>query len=377
MRKKTALIHGAHQGDRHFGAMATPIYQSSTFRQAPDHPGPYQYSRGANPSRQALEDQIALLEEGERGFAFASGMAAITAVMMLLRPGDQVLLTQDLYGGTYRLMEQVMAPFGLKACYVDSSQPQEVAAAITPDSRMLYVETPANPLLSITDLSAMASLAQQHGLLLVVDNTFATPYWQNPLALGADLVVHSATKYLGGHSDLLAGLAVSRSAELGRRLFRIQASTGAVLGPQDCFLLQRGIKTLGVRMEGIEDNARQLAPWLAAQQAVRRLYYPGLAAPEAKAAHQRQCGGFGGIISLELDSAERALALARGCHYFALADSLGAVESLINLPARMSHGALPAATRQRLGISDSLVRLSVGLEDIDDLKADLAQALAP
>ncbi|WKE66465.1 aminotransferase class I/II-fold pyridoxal phosphate-dependent enzyme [Gallaecimonas kandeliae] len=373
MRKKTRLLHGAGSTDQASGALAVPIYQVSTFDQREKRP--YQYSRAANPTRSALEARIAELEGGCRGFAFASGMAAITTVMMLLSPGDKVLMTADLYGGTYRLVSQVLKRFQIAVQFVDSSDSQAVAAALGPDIAMLYVETPANPLLSVTDLRAMAGLAQASGALLVVDNTFATPYWQNPLALGADLVLHSATKYIGGHSDVLAGLAVVRDESLGHRLHRLQASTGAVLGPQDSFLLLRGLKTLGVRMEAIEETTEILAGWLNQHPAVQRLYYPGLAVPTQRAVHDSQCGGYGGIISLELGDAARAQALARNCRYFTLADSLGAVESLVNLPASMSHGALPAELRARLGITDSLVRLSIGLEDVEDLREDLAQAL--
>lgn len=374
MRKKTALIHGHHHDDA-MGSISPPIYQSSSFTHI-GNDSAFRYSRGGNPTRQNLEELIAHLEGGQRGFAFATGMAAITTVLMMLKSGDELVICADLYGGTFRVIEQVLSQMNVAIRFVDASDSAAVKAAVTAQTKMLYIETPSNPLLKVTDIAAMAEIAKAHDIPLVADNTFATPYWQNPLAHGADIVIHSATKYLGGHSDLMAGLVVTRDDIYGKRIKRLQNTIGAILGPQDSFLLIRGMRTLGLRMEAIEANTRVLAEWLKGHPAVKKMYYPGFADAASKAVHDKQSDGYGGVITIELESQQKAEELARRCRYFVLADSLGAVESMINISAQMSHGSFPVKERLALGISDSLVRLSVGIEDVEDLKEDLAQALA-
>ncbi|MGP3559719.1 bifunctional cystathionine gamma-lyase/homocysteine desulfhydrase [Geobacillus sp. BK01] len=376
MRRKTMLIHGGIPGDPHTGAVSVPIYQVSTYKQEEvgKHKG-FEYSRTGNPTRAALEKLIADLEGGEAGFAFASGMAAITAVMMLFQSGDHIVLTDDVYGGTYRVMANVLNRFGLEATFVDTSDIANIEAHIRPNTKAIYVETPTNPLLKITDLQAAAAVARARGLLTIVDNTFSTPYFQTPLELGADIVIHSATKYLGGHSDVVAGLAVVRTAELAERLHFVQNSTGGVLGPQDSWLLMRGMKTLGVRMEEHEQNARAIAAFLSEHPAVTRVYYPGLPEHPNHELAKRQMRGFGGMISFDVGSLERAETVLSRVRYFTLAESLGAVESLISLPGKMTHASIPKERREQLGITDGLIRLSVGLEDVNDLLDDLAQAL--
>ncbi|AKM19845.1 bifunctional cystathionine gamma-lyase/homocysteine desulfhydrase [Geobacillus sp. FSL K6-0789] len=376
MRRKTMLIHGGIAGDPYTGAVSVPIYQVSTYKQEEvgKHKG-FEYSRTGNPTRAALEKLIADLEGGEAGFAFASGMAAITAVMMLFQNGDHIVLTDDVYGGTYRVMTNVLNRFGLEATFVDTSDVANIEAHIRPNTKAIYVETPTNPLLKITDLQAAAAIARARGLLLIVDNTFSTPYFQTPLALGADIVIHSATKYLGGHSDVVAGLAVVRTPELAERLHYVQNSTGGVLGPQDSWLLMRGIKTLGVRMEEHERNARAIAAFLAEHTSVARVYYPGLPNHPNHELAKQQMRGFGGMISFDVGSLERAENVLSRVRYFTLAESLGAVESLISLPGKMTHASIPKERREQLGITDGLIRLSVGLEDVNDLLDDLAQAL--
>ncbi|AMX82815.1 cystathionine gamma-synthase [Geobacillus subterraneus] len=376
MRRKTLLIHGGIPGDPHTGAVSVPIYQVSTYKQEKvgKHKG-FEYSRTGNPTRAALEKLIADLEGGEAGFAFASGMAAITAVMMLFDSGDHIVLTDDVYGGTYRVMANVFNRFGLEATFVDTSDIANIEAHIRPNTKAIYIETPTNPLLKITDLQAAAAIARAHGLRLIVDNTFSTPYFQTPLELGADIVIHSATKYLGGHSDVVAGLAVVRTAELAERLHYVQNATGGILGPQDSWLLMRGIKTLGVRMEEHEQNARAIAAFLAEHQAVTRVYYPGLPEHPNHELAKKQMRGFGGMISFDVGSLERAETVLSRVRFFTLAESLGAVESLISLPGKMTHASIPKERREQLGITDGLIRLSIGLEDVNDLLDDLAQAL--
>ncbi|MGJ3204070.1 bifunctional cystathionine gamma-lyase/homocysteine desulfhydrase [Geobacillus sp. FJAT-46040] len=376
MRRKTMLIHGGIPGDPHTGAVSVPIYQVSTYKQEEvgKHKG-FEYSRTGNPTRAALEKLIADLEGGEAGFAFASGMAAITAVMMLFQSGDHLVLTDDVYGGTYRVMTNVLNRFGLEATFVDTSDVANIEAHIRPNTKAIYIETPTNPLLKITDLQAAAAIARAHGLLLIVDNTFSTPYFQTPLELGADIVIHSATKYLGGHSDVVAGLAVVRTPELAERLHYVQNSTGGVLGPQDSWLLMRGMKTLAVRMEEHEENARQIAVFLAEHKAVKRVHYPGLPDHPNHELAKKQMRGFGGMISFDVGSLELAEKVLSRVRYFTLAESLGAVESLISLPGKMTHASIPKERREQLGITDGLIRLSVGLEDVNDLLDDLAKAL--
>lgn len=376
MKFLSKLIHGGTSEDPHTGAVSVPIYQASTYRQQSPgvHLG-YEYSRTGNPTRAALEALIAELEEGLAGFAFASGMAAISTVLLLFRAGDHLVVSDDVYGGTYRVLEQVFKRFGLSYTAVDTSQVDMVAAAIKPHTRAVFIESPTNPLLRISDIEAIRRLAREHGLLTIVDNTFLTPYLQQPLVLGADIVLHSATKYLGGHSDLVAGLVVVKSEELKKSLHFLQNAVGAVLAPQDSWLLMRGIKTLGVRMDRHEANAQQISRFLADHPQVTALYYPGLPTHGGHEVMQRQARGFGAMLSFEVATAKQALGLLSSLKLITLAESLGGVESLISLPAAMTHAAIPAEQRERLGISDRLIRLSVGIEDVEDIKADLAAAL--
>ncbi|HYG57152.1 MAG TPA: aminotransferase class I/II-fold pyridoxal phosphate-dependent enzyme, partial [Symbiobacteriaceae bacterium] len=336
----------------------------------------YEYSRTGNPTRAALEALIADLEGGARGLAFGSGLAALTTILMLFDAGDHLVIGDDVYGGTFRLQDKVFRRFGLEATYVDTSDPRLVEEAIRPGTtKALLIETPTNPLLKITDLAAMEQIAHSHGLLFVVDNTFMTPYWQRPLEHGADIVWHSATKYLGGHSDVVGGLLVTRDPGLGDRLAFLQNAAGGVPGPQDCFLLIRGMKTLAVRMKEHEANARTLVEWLSQHPLVVKVFYPGLPAHPGHETHKRQSAGFGGMISFDVDSGDLADRMLRKVRLFTLAESLGAVESLIEIPARMTHGSIPPDRRALLGITDGLIRISVGIEDPGDLIADLEQAL--
>ncbi|MYL30333.1 bifunctional cystathionine gamma-lyase/homocysteine desulfhydrase [Halobacillus halophilus] len=376
MRKKTQLIHGGITGDEKTGAVSVPIYQVSTYAQdgVGQHRG-YEYSRTGNPTRFALEELIKDLEGGHRGFAFGSGMAAITAVLMTFNHGDHIIFTDDVYGGTYRLVSQVINRFGLEASFVDTSDTANIEAAITDRTKAVYVETPTNPLLKITDLDRTAELAKTHDLTFIVDNTFSTPYWQNPLEHGADIVLHSATKYLGGHSDVVAGLVVVNSEELAEDVHFVLNSSGGILGPQDSWLLMRGIKTLGIRMEEIEENTRQFVEFLQELPEVTDIYYPGLSSHKGHDVHSGQARGNGGMISFDIGSAEKADQVLRHVNYFTLAESLGAVESLISVPAQMTHASIPEDRRDELGITAGLVRVSIGLEDIEDLKEDFLQAL--
>lgn len=377
MKKKTKLIHGGIPTDPQTGAVSTPIYQVSTYKQdeVGKHKG-FEYSRSGNPTRHALEELIKDLEGGERGFAFGSGMAAITAVMMLFNSGDHVVLTDDVYGGTYRVMTKVLNRLGIESTFVDSSNPASIEEAIRENTKAVYIETPTNPLLKITDIKEAAALAKKHDLHTIVDNTFSTPYWQNPLALGADIVLHSATKYLGGHSDVVAGLVVVNSDQLAEDLFFVQNSTGGVLGPQDSWLLIRGIKTLGLRMEEHEINTKKIVDFLLQHPKVSKVYYPGLESHPNHEIAKAQASGFGGMVSFDVGSEANADRLLTNTKYFTLAESLGAVESLISVPARMTHASIPKDRRDELGITDGLVRISVGLEDVEDLIEDIDQALS-
>jgi cystathionine gamma-lyase / homocysteine desulfhydrase len=376
VRKKTKLIHGGISGDPLTGAVSVPIYQVSTYKQegVGGHKG-FEYSRTGNPTRHALEELIKDLEDGKAGFAFGSGMAAITAVMMLFNSGDHILLTDDVYGGTYRVMSKVLNRFGIDSTFVDTSKLENIEKEIKPNTKAIYIETPTNPLLKITDIASASEIAKKHDLLTIVDNTFSTPYWQQPLKNGADIVLHSATKYLGGHSDVVAGLVVVNSEKLAEDLHFIQNSTGGVLGPQDSWLLMRGMKTLGVRMEEHEASTRRIVQFLEEHPAVKKVYYPGLASHPNHDIAKKQSGGFGGMVSFDVGSEEKADSLLRNLQYFTLAESLGAVESLISVPAKMTHASIPPERRAELGITDGLIRISVGLEDVDDLIEDLEQAL--
>jgi cystathionine gamma-lyase len=373
----TLAIHAGQEADPATGATVVPIYATSTYTQeAPGKHKGYEYSRSGNPTRTALETCLAALEASERGLAFASGLAATTAVLSTLKPGDEVAASADLYGGTYRLLERVFKPWGLVCKYTEDPSPAGFRRIIGPATKLVWVETPTNPLLQLVDIAAVAELAHRAGAVLAVDNTFASPYLQQPLKLGADLVVHSTTKYLGGHSDVIGGAVVGRR-DLLQPIAFYQNSAGGVPGPFDAWLTLRGLKTLAVRMERHCANARRLAAWLAEQPTVRRVYYPGLPGHPGHELARRQMRDFGGMISVSLKGGkEAALRLLTRTRLFSLAESLGGVESLIGHPATMTHASIPAEVRQARGIDDGLVRLSVGIEDADDLQEDLRQALS-
>ena len=374
----TRAIHAGQEPDPETGAVVVPIYQTSTYAQSAvgEHKG-YEYSRTGNPTRTALERCVASLEGGRHGLAFASGMAAESAIMQLLKPGDHTVAVDDLYGGTYRLFKRVLEPMGLTFSFVDGSEIQAVEAAFTDKTRMVWLESPTNPLLKLVDIAAVSRLAHEHGALVVVDNTFMSPYLQQPLALGADIVVHSATKFLGGHSDVVAGVLVVKTDELNERLAFIQNAVGGIPGPLDAWLVLRGIKTLAVRMREHDKNARLVAEFLAEHERVERVHYPGLPSHPQHALATRQMSGFGGMISFEVRGGlPAARRLVERTRVFTLAESLGGVEALIELPAAMTHASIPAETRRAHGVADGLVRISVGIEDVADLISDLDRALS-
>lgn len=377
MNKKTQLIHGGVTTDPYTGAVTTPIYQTSTYIQDDigDMRQGYEYSRSANPTRTALEGLIADLEEGQFGYAFGSGMAAISAVIMLLDKGDHLLINSDVYGGTYRALSKVFTRFGIEADFIDTTQIDEIEQYIKPETKMLYIETPSNPLLRVTDIKKSAELAKSHNLISVVDNTFMTPYFQNPLKFGIDIVLHSATKYLGGHSDVVSGLVATNNETLAERIGFIQNSTGGVLGPQDSYLLIRGIKTLGIRMEQVQRNTLEIIAMLQEHNAVRQVFHPSIATHLNHDIHQRQTEGHTGVVAFEVADIESAKQVIKASKYFTLAESLGAVESLISVPALMTHASIPKDIREKEGIADGLIRLSVGIEGTEDLVEDLKAAL--
>lgn len=375
MHLSTKLIHGGISEDPLTGAVSVPIYQTSTYRQKKvGQPGDFEYSRSGNPTRLALEELIAELEGGVKGFAFGSGLAAIHATLSLFQPGDHLILGDDVYGGTFRLLEHVFKPLGLSYTMVDSRELSQLEDALTDHTKALYLESPSNPLLKIIDLEKSAAWAKEHKLITIVDNTFATPYLQQPLALGADIVLHSGTKYLGGHSDLVAGLATTNKEELAEKIGFYQNSVGGVLGPQDSWLLQRGIKTLGIRMEAHQKNAETIANYLADHGDVAKVYYPSLADHPGHEIAAKQMRGFGGMVAFELVDESKVAEFVEALKVITLAESLGGVESLIEVPAIMTHASIPKEKREASGIKDGLIRLSVGIEDITDLKNDLEQA---
>ncbi|HWS29763.1 MAG TPA: aminotransferase class I/II-fold pyridoxal phosphate-dependent enzyme [Clostridia bacterium] len=374
---ESALIHGGIYGDKQTGAVNVPIYQTSTYEQESlGHHRGYEYSRTGNPTRAALEALIAELERGKSGFAFASGMAAITAVLSLFRTGDKILISSNVYGGTYRVLDKVFKNFGIGYSMENTTDLAALEKKITPEVNAILVESPANPLLTVTDLKAVAALARKHKILSIVDNTFMTPYLQRPIELGANIVIHSATKYLGGHSDLVAGLVVTDSQQLSERIAFIQNATGGVLQPFDSFLLIRGIKTLGVRMDRHVENAVKAAEYLKAHKAVKKVYYPGLPDAQGYQVNRAQAKNGGAMISFELNENYDIKTFFSSLKLVALAESLGGVESLVCHPASMTHASIPYATRQKVGITDGLIRLSVGIENIGDLLADLEQAIS-
>ena len=374
---ETGLIHGGIYGDQYTGAVNVPIYQTSTYEQQGlgQNKG-WEYSRTGNPTRAALEALIAELEGGSHGFAFASGMAALTAVLSLFKSGDKIIISSNVYGGTFRVLDKIFKNFNISYSIEDTTDLEGLDKKITDDVKAILVETPANPLLTITDLEGIAKIAKKHGILSIVDNTFMTPYLQRPIEQGIDIVVHSATKYLGGHSDVVAGLAVVHNKELAERLAFIQNATGGVLGPFDSFLLIRGIKTLGVRLDRHTENALKIAKWLTGQSAVKKVYYPGLESAQGYEINKKQAKNGGAMISFELKENYDHKTFFSSLGLISLAESLGGVESLACHPASMTHASIPREIREKVGITDGLIRLSVGIEGAEDLIADLQQAIA-
>ncbi len=378
MKFATKAVHAGAEPEPQTGAVMTPIYQTSTYAQsAPGEHKGYEYSRTHNPTRTRLHEALAALENGTEAFVFSSGMGAIDTVMKLLNPGDEVISTNDLYGGTYRLFTKTFARYGLKFHFVNLADLSQIEQCISEKTRWIWVETPTNPTLNIIDIEAVCNLAKKHGVKVAVDNTFASPYLQNPLDLGADLVMHSITKYLGGHSDTVMGGLITKDVQIAEQIAFNQNATGAVPGPQDCFLVLRGIKTLHLRMERHCQNAGQIVEFLRLHPAVDKVYYPGLPTHPNHDVAKRQMKGFGGMISFTLknNTTEAAVKVLSSTRLFALAESLGGVESLIGHPATMTHASIPKEEREKTGVTDSLIRLSVGVEDADDLIEDLAQAL--
>ena len=378
MKFNTKTIHGKQHPDKAYGAVMPPIYQTSTYAQTKpgEHLG-YAYSRSKNPTRHALENSFASLENGEFGLAFGSGMAAIDAVLKLLEPGDEVISTNDLYGGTYRLFTGIFKKFGIKFHFVGMEATHTIASYVNQKTKLIWVETPTNPMMSIIDIKAIAQVAQKNKILLAVDNTFATPYLQQPLLLGADIVMHSATKYIGGHSDLVMGALVVNDKDLADRLYFIQNASGAICGPQDSFLALRGIKTLHVRMQRHCENGEAIAQYLKQHPKVNKVYWPGFEDHPNHQIAKEQMSAYGGMISFNTkeDSLENTIKVLEKLKIFTLAESLGGVESLAGHPVTMTHGAIPKEEREKIGVTDSLIRLSVGIEDVDDLIADLENAL--
>lgn len=374
MKKNSILIHGGISTDERTGAVNVPIYQTSTYKQSKfgENTG-YEYSRTGNPTREALEKLIADIEGGNRGFAFASGLAAISAVLSLFKSGDKILITNNLYGGTFRILNQVFSNFNIKYEIVDDFDRLE--EQIKDDVKAVFIETPTNPLLDVVDIKKVSSVANKKGILTIVDNTFMSPYLQNPLLLGADIVVHSATKYLGGHSDLVAGLAIVKDEKLGERLHFIQNATGGILQPFDSFLLIRGIKTLSVRMDRHEENARFIADKLSKSSNIKKVYYTGLKSHKGHEIQKSQASGFGGVISFVLNDELDFKKFVEGLELITFGESLGGVESLACHPASMTHATLPKELRERIGITDNLIRISVGIEDKEDILKDIQNAL--
>ncbi|ATW28006.1 trans-sulfuration enzyme family protein [Candidatus Formimonas warabiya] len=373
---ETKVVHGCKSFDPHTGSISFPIYQSATFR----HPGlnqstGYDYSRETNPTREELEKTLARLENGKAGFAFSSGMAAIATITELFSPGDHIVVSDDLYGGTYRLFEEICQRHGLEFTYIDTSNLGNLNASLKKNTRALFIETPSNPMMKVTDIQELVRIAKSLDLITIVDNTFLTPYFQRPLELGADIVVHSGTKYLGGHNDVLSGFIVIKDGTFEEKLKLIQKSIGAVLSPFDSWLVLRGMKTLGLRLEKQQHNAIRIANWLKGHPLVEKVYYVGLPEHEGFAISQKQCAGFGGMISFTIKKAEFVEKILRDVKIIAFAESLGGVESLITYPMVQTHGSIPQEIRERLGVNEKLLRLSVGIEAVQDLIDDLDQAM--
>jgi cystathionine beta-lyase/cystathionine gamma-synthase len=378
MKSNTKVVHAGMHPDPSTGAIMTPIYQTSTYvQEAPGVNKGFEYARSQNPTRKALEEAVAVIENGQYGLVFGSGVAATDALMRLFKPGDEIICSSDMYGGTYRLFSKIYEPYGFKFVYVDTADAAKVKASINENTKLLWIETPTNPLMNITDIKAMAEISKEAGVLLCVDNTFASPYLQNPLDLGADIVMHSATKYLGGHSDVIQGCLVMNDAVLREKLYFIQKSCGAVPGPMDCFLVLRGIKTLALRMKAHSENGAKIAHWLRNHPKIDKVYWPGFEDHPGYQIAKAQMKDFGGMVSFEMknDSVDEVKRVMMATKLFSLAESLGGVESLINHPASMTHASIPREERIKNGLRDSLIRLSVGIEDADDLIADLKQAI--
>jgi cystathionine beta-lyase/cystathionine gamma-synthase len=378
MKPATKYIHAGMTPDPSTGAIIPPIYQTSTYvQEAPAVNKGYEYARSQNPTRKALEEAYAIIENGKYALAFSSGVAATDAVIKLLEPGNEVICANDMYGGTYRLFTKVFEKFGIRFVYVDTTNADNIKNAVTANTKLIWIETPTNPLMNITDIAVVASISKSKNILLAVDNTFASPALQNPLDMGADIVMHSATKYLSGHSDVIQGSLMMNDKDLRDKLYFIQKSCGAVPGPMDCFLVLRGIKTLGLRMKAHSENGAKIAHWLKAHPKVAKVYWPGFEDHPGYAVAKKQMKDFGGMISFELknDSIEEARRVLSSTHLFSLAESLGGVESLINHPASMTHASIPREERIKNGLHDSLIRLSVGVEDGDDLIEDLKKAI--
>tara|TARA_Y100001968_G_scaffold328583_1_gene376051 strand:+ start:466 stop:1611 length:1146 start_codon:yes stop_codon:yes gene_type:complete len=379
MKFATKAIHAGQSNDPTTGAIMTPIYQTSTYVQTKpgNHKG-YEYSRTGNPTRNALENNLASLEGGKHGLCFSSGLAAIDAIIKLLSPGDEVISTNDLYGGSYRIFKKIFENFGIKFHFTAMNDVKEIENLVSSSTKMIWIETPTNPMLNIIDISAISKISKSNDLLLVVDNTFATPYLQKPLKLGADIVMHSLTKYMGGHSDLIMGAVICNDDVIAEKLFFIQNSCGAVPGPNDSFLVLRGIKTLHIRMQRHCENAKKIAKFLKTQNKVDRVYWPGFSEHPNHIIAKNQMKDFGGMVSFTLkeNTLKNAIKLVSSTCYFTLAESLGGVESLIGHPASMTHAAIPKEEREKSGVIDSLIRLSVGIEDIEDLRIDLEKAIS-
>jgi len=374
---QTDAIHAGQKPDPATGAIMTPVFQTSTYVQEEigKHKG-FEYSRTQNPTRGAMEANIATLEKGRHGIAYASGMAAISSIVQLLQQGDHIICTDNVYGGTFRVFDAVFKKFGVSFSFVNTADFDAVEKAVRPETRLIFVETPTNPMLTLTSLQELADFAKKHKLLSVVDNTFMSPYFQNPLDYGIDMVIHSSTKYINGHSDVVGGIIVTNSDDLAGKLRYLQNAVGAVPGPQDCFLILRATKTLALRMREHEKNANAIARFLSEHPRVGRVYYPGLESHPQHELAKKQMRGFGGIVSLDLGNLKAAKLFAENLKIFALAESLGGVESLVDHPAIMTHASVPREDREKLGISDGLVRLSVGVEDEEDLLQDAEQALS-
>ena len=378
MKIATKFIHAGAEPDPSTGAIMTPIFQTSTYvQEAPGKNKGFEYARSQNPTRQALEEALAIIENGKYGLAFSSGVAATDAVIKLLSPGDEVIAASDMYGGTYRLFSKIFEKFGIRFIYTDTTDTENIKKVVSPKTKLIWLETPTNPLMNITDIEAVSIIAKHAKAWLCVDNTFASPYLQNPLDYGADIVMHSSTKYLGGHSDVIQGALIMNDASLRDQLYFIQKSCGAVPGPMDCFLVLRGIKTLHIRMQRHCENGEKIAHWLQNHSKVERVYWPGFDNQPGYAVAKKQMRGFGGMLSFTLkdDSVENAMRVLSSTKLFSLAESLGGVESLINHPASMTHASIPKEERRKNGLTDSLIRLSVGIEDADDLINDLGEAI--